>query len=112
VRVAYPENLIAMNQAHPIPDQNRRRGQAERILAILRAAGGRGVTNAELWPIAHAAHSRISDLRARGHRIRCEREGSGLYRYTLEPPDAVPPLLSLIGRGVTLPLFASLGACE
>ncbi len=46
---------------------------------MLRAAGERGVTNAELWDVAHAAHSRIAELRALGHRIRCVREAPGLY---------------------------------
>lgn len=88
-------------------DRMRQRSQANSILAMLRAAGERGCTNGELWAVAHAAHSRIADLRARGHRIHCVCEAPGLYRYTLEPSvtDGPSPSLLLIPTGVTLPLF-------
>ena len=58
--------------------------QNTQILALLRQAGPRGVTNSEMWAVgAHAAHSRISDLRKRGHEITCKREKPGIWRYTL-----------------------------
>ena len=58
--------------------------QNTRILALLKQAGSRGVSNSEMWAVgAHAAHSRISDLRKRGHEITCKREGPGVWRYTL-----------------------------
>jgi len=58
--------------------------QNSKILALLQNAGSRGVTNSEMWALgAHAAHSRISDLRKRGHAISCKREGAGVWRYTL-----------------------------
>jgi hypothetical protein len=84
-------------------DQNHRRAQADHILEMLRTAGDRGCTNAELWAVAHAAHSRISDLRARGHRIACVREAPGLYRYTLEQSASVNPLRAdkfALGEGI------------
>ena len=69
-------------------DLARAADQNSRILARLQEAGPRGVTNAEMWALgAHAAHSRISDLRKRGHRISCKREGSGMWRYTLIQPS-------------------------
>jgi hypothetical protein len=69
--------------------------QNSKILARLKEAGLRGVTNAELWALgAHAAHSRISDLRKRGHEISCKREAAGVWRYVLqgeaEPPKSEP----------------------
>ena len=65
---------------------------------MLRAAGGAGCTNIQLWSVAHAAHSRIADLRAQGHLITCTRERVGVYRYVLvENPQAK----SEISRGPT-----------
>jgi hypothetical protein len=72
---------------------------------MLRAAGERGCTNSELWAIAHAAHSRISDLRARGHRIVCVREGPGVYRYTLEEPTPAKSMGSTIAGSLQLHFF-------
>lgn len=65
-------------------DRSRQRTQADEILGMLRSAGDRGCSNLELWSVAHAAHSRIADLRARGHRITCRKERAGVYRYVLE----------------------------
>jgi len=64
--------------------------QNSKILARLQEAGARGVTNFEMWALgAHAAHSRISDLRKRGYEITCKREGPGVWRYFLH--SAVAP---------------------
>jgi hypothetical protein len=58
---------------------------------MLIAAGDRGCTNGQLWEIAHATNSRISDLRSRGHKIIAECEGSGTWRYTLTAmPEPAP----------------------
>ena len=65
-------------------DLARAADQNSKILACLQEAGPRGVTNSEMWALgAHAAHSRISDLRKRGHEISCKREGAGVWRYFL-----------------------------
>ena len=92
-------------------DRARARSQATEILALLRDAGAVGRTNAELWTIAHAAHSRIAELRACGHVITCTREAPGLYRYRLieGPQSAGEPSPEM---WPTLPLFAGAGACE
>lgn len=85
-------------------DLARAHDQNSRILAKLREAGSRGVTNSELWALgAHAAHSRISDLRKRGHKITCEREGQGVWRYRLvseEGPGDCVTGLALFDLGV------------
>lgn len=70
-------------------DVERARGQEDQILSMLRAAGAAGCTNSQLWAVAHAVNSRISDLRKRGHRITAGSEGGGIWRYKLilsEPP--------------------------
>jgi hypothetical protein len=75
-------------------DRSRSRSQSDEILQMLRSAGEQGCTNLELWSVAHAAHSRIADLRALGHRITCRKERSGVYRYVLEA-DAGPRSITL-----------------
>jgi hypothetical protein len=64
-------------------DIERARGQEDRILSMLRAAGPAGCTNSQLWTVAHAVNSRISDLRKRGHKITTESEGRGIWRPRL-----------------------------
>jgi hypothetical protein len=72
-------------------DLARAADQNSKILARLQEAGARGVINSELWALgAHAAHSRISDLRKRGHEISCKREAPGVWRYTLAQKAAEP----------------------
>jgi hypothetical protein len=92
-------------------DRHQQRSQSAEILAMLRAAGDRGCTNATLWTVAHAAHSRIADLRGRGHVITCTREAAGLYRYRLVEDPQVAGEASL-RTWPTLPLFAAVGLCE
>ena len=95
-------------------DFARANDQNSRILAKLREAGPRGVTNAEMWQLgAHAAHSRISDLRKRGHKVTCEREAPGIWRYRLITPPEQPKTNAATGgwidgpRVTGLPLFDS-----
>ena len=93
-------------------DRRRTFAQSDEILQMLRAAGDRGSTNAELWSCAHAISSRISDLRKRGHTITCVREHPGLYRYTLHPPvvnaAAPAPAAPSPQPPADLPLFATI----
>ena len=51
---------------------------------ILRRLQRGPATNDELIGISRKYTSRISDLRAAGHRITCERQGGGLTVYRLE----------------------------
>ncbi len=54
----------------------------EMLLAILRQAEGGWVD--KLYQKTHAmVHSRISDLRKKGHKIECKCFGPGDYRYRL-----------------------------
>ena len=62
-------------------DRTRLTGQNAAILARLRQGPA---TNDELIGISRKYTSRISDLRAHGHRIVCERLAGGLTRYRLE----------------------------
>jgi len=58
--------------------------QCERILALL--ADGKWHLAAEVYRLGCIAHSRIAELRSRGHVIECERcdgEGAAAYRYRL-----------------------------
>lgn len=102
-------------------DRSRSRSQADEILQMLRSAGDRGCLSTELWEVARAAHSRVSDLRRRGHQITCTRESAGVYRYVLEadarprstPPAPVPQVKQSQPAPITaqsLPLFDGLGA--
>jgi hypothetical protein len=62
--------------------------QNSKILARLKEAGPLGVTNSEMWALgAHAAHSRVADLRKRGYEISCKRESAGVWRYFLHASD-------------------------
>lgn len=96
-------------------DRQRTRGHAERILQALRDAGAIGCTNVSLWQWVHAVNSRISDLRARGHVVKCVRESPGVYRYFLHehsiPPSPAPEHSSPTSSPQTpaeLPLFATI----
>lgn len=104
--------------AKPKPEASRRgpedlaraHDQNTRILAKLREAGPRGITNSEMWALgAHAAHSRISDLRKRGHKITCQRERAGVFRYVLQQDSAASSHLAVEWkdrpRVTGLPLF-------
>lgn len=65
-------------------EQARRKGNRERALEALQAAGPRGITNIELVQIAGLrAGGRVQELRDRGHVITCDHERDGIYRYTL-----------------------------
>lgn len=58
------------------------RSDAAHVLAILRAWHGEWVPN--LYRVSGVmVHSRISDLRRKGHRIECKRFGRGDYRYRI-----------------------------
>lgn len=72
-------------------DFERAADQNSQILTRLQEAGPRGITNSEMWAMgAHAAHSRIADLRKRGHEITCKREKAGVWRYTLISGASAP----------------------
>jgi hypothetical protein len=62
-------------------DERRLTGQNRTILYMLRQ---RPHTNDELADIARKYTSRISDLRAAGYRVRCDKLKGGLTLYTLE----------------------------
>lgn len=67
-------------------DKGRLNAQCGQILDRL----SRGpATNEELSQIALKYTSRISDLRKRGHRIDCTRQGRGLTRYSLMTPQSI-----------------------
>lgn len=53
----------------------------ERILELL--GDGRNHSHTELYRLHCIAHSRIAELRGRGHRISCERVGE-TYWYRLQ----------------------------
>jgi len=63
----------------------------ERVLRLL--SDGRPHTHHELYDLHVVAHSRISDLRKRGHVIESWRDGDN-YVYQLSPTQ-----LSLTGQG-------------
>lgn len=61
---------------------NARVSDCELILTELRAAHGRYVP--DLYRRTRSmVHSRVAELRKRGHRIECKRFGSDDYRYRL-----------------------------
>ena len=76
--------LYTLADVHPEPSKPRDgRGRAltqnERVLRLLK--DGKPHTHTELYRLGCVAHSRIADLRRRGHRIECWREGKAyLYR--------------------------------
>lgn len=62
--------------------------QADRLLALLQREGDGGVTSLEIVQELKIINTtgRISDLRARGHRIDCKREGE-YFVFRLVPPE-------------------------
>lgn len=67
----------------PAADQKRLNGQCLIILDRLRQGPA---TNEKLWELSKARNlsGRISDLRAAGYSITCERLAGGVTRYTLK----------------------------
>jgi hypothetical protein len=61
-------------------DEQRLSGQCARILALLRIAPQ---LNSTIATVSLKYTSRISDLRAAGYTIKCERVADGLTRYHL-----------------------------
>jgi hypothetical protein len=60
------------------------------VLLLLRHARGTWVEN--LYHLSGTmVHSRIAELRRRGHQIECKRFGPGDYRYRLIPTREVTP---------------------
>jgi hypothetical protein len=69
--------VIAVAAAAP-----KQKTDAEHLLEILQAWGGEWVPH--LYRVSGVmVHSRIADLRRRGHTIECQRFGQGDYRYRL-----------------------------
>jgi hypothetical protein len=52
----------------------------EKVLARLRQGTA---SHMELYGLGVIAHSRIAELRSKGHRIECVRKADGLYHYSL-----------------------------
>jgi hypothetical protein len=65
----------------------------EKVLARLRQGPA---SHMELYGLGVIAHSRIAELRKKGHAIECSRGNDGLYHYTLVSPldDGDPERLS------------------
>ena len=82
---------IAVNRTVAAEDRPRLSRQCEAILALLRQQSR---TNRELADVALKYTSRLSDLRAAGYVIDCERIGEGLTRYTLR--NVEPTQLELV----------------
>lgn len=68
--------------------------QLQRLLAVLREAGARGITSLELQEKSHlvAIATRVSELRHNGYDIQCALErisidGARIYRYKLIPAE-------------------------
>ena len=88
------------------------RTHCARVLALL--ADGNWHLAAELYQLGCIAHSRIAELRSRGHEIECERcdgEGAAAYRYRLvserccaEPDPWLPPRAHRDAGDPALPL--------
>ena len=62
-------------------DKKPKKSGTQRILELLQ--DGREHSHKELYSLHCIAHSRVAELRRRGHNIRCEREDK-LYWYRLE----------------------------
>ena len=54
----------------------------ERVLALLRRRPGEWVADLYQWS-GCMVHSRVAELRRRGHQIECRRFGAGDYRYRI-----------------------------
>ena len=86
-------STLAVKKA-PWRDPAERKGaaaHADKILAMLAAAGSLGCTNSQLWTVCHAVNSRISDLRRRGYQIVAGSEGAGVWRYRLTSSEPLQP---------------------
>lgn len=57
--------------------------QTEKILALLKAAGDKGVTNIELNKIAFRYSARLHDLRRDGYKISAQHIKDTYWRFTL-----------------------------
>ena len=83
--VPRPRPLVPRNPHVAAQDVHRLTGQNAVILARLRSGPA---TNVELAELSLKYTSRISDLRAAGYVIECERMSGGLRLYTLEATRA------------------------
>jgi hypothetical protein len=59
-------------------------GQREKILALLKERGGRGVLNTELNSMCMRYGARIFELRRQGYQIETIAEGEQIYRFVLK----------------------------
>jgi hypothetical protein len=67
-------------------ERQRRATNADRALALLRARGSAGATNAELLTVAGYRYGgRVHELRRQWH-IETKPEGAGLFRFVLHGP--------------------------
>lgn len=66
----------------PVRDGLRDLTDCERVLTLLRRREGEWVADLYKWA-GCMVHSRVAELRRRGHQIECRRFGSGDYRYRL-----------------------------
>lgn len=66
-------------------DSEALKGHCEEIIGLLKKRRSAGCTNAELAEISLKYTSRISDLRAAGWRISCNRVSGRTYKYMLSP---------------------------
>lgn len=72
-----------------LDSQGRRVSQKIRILEVLREAGLRGMTNAELKDVAIRFSSLTNSLQLDGYDIRLTNEGGGIVRYTLHNSEPI-----------------------
>jgi hypothetical protein len=80
-RDEHDERPIELNSSVPDHEAPRLRPQHHEILARLREGPA---TNAELAGLSLKYTSRVSDLRAAGYGVRCERQAGGVTVYRLE----------------------------
>ena len=72
----------------PKVEKAKRLGQREHILELLREAGSKGLTSAELYAVAFRFGARIFELRKAGFNIRTEPiADSQLARFILLPAE-------------------------
>lgn len=64
-----------------VAPSNSRPTDCEMVLLTLRAAHGQWVEN--LYHLNVMVHSRVAELRRRGHKIECKRFGASDYRYRI-----------------------------
>ena len=70
----------------------RRENQRDRILALLQAAGARGVTNRALNEVCFRYGGRLFELRQQGWEIETVCEGESVYRFVLKGRKAAEQL--------------------